>query len=122
MKIFFRELLEEVRNQPQHIREIFMWLCVVITFSVISLFWFQSTSKQFVAMVNPDRIEEERVYALNNKVTQPSLLATIGSSWTNLKLGLSDLLGAAKKSGAEQFHDDKNDPVPPNLFPTSGDK
>lgn len=122
-----KTLLEEIRNQPAHIREVFMWLCVIITFSVVSFFWFQSTAKEFVAIVNPQQAEQDRVLAEKNNSEQQSVLATIGQSAGNLKASIAELLGFATEGSGnvleftgEQTY--RSNPVPPNLFPVSKDK
>lgn len=86
-----KSLLDEIHQQPEHIRHIFMWLCVVITFSVIGFVWFRQTTKQFVALMHPEE-EQARILAEKNKPKQPSPLATIFSAWGNLRANISELL------------------------------
>ncbi len=120
-------IIEEIKNQPAHIREVFMWLCIVITFSVVSFFWFQSTAKEFVAMVNPVQAEQERALAQKNGQDQLSVLATIGQSASNFKASIAELLGFAtggsgnvlEFTGGQTYH---SDPAPPQLFPISKNK
>src|SRR5689334_19315678 len=116
-----RQLVREIRSQPQHIREIFMWLCVVVSFSIVSYFWFQSTSKQFVAFVNPEKVEAERIYAENQKKSEPSLLGNISQSLSSLKSNFSGLLGFGSNT-IEFPNNYEKDKVSPNLFPVSKDK
>lgn len=92
-----RSILDEIRNQPEHIRHIFMWLCVVITFSVVGFVWFRSTSRQFVALMNP-KAEQERILAEKNKPKQPSPFATIFSAWDNLRANISELFVGPKSN------------------------
>lgn len=122
-----RKILHEIHSQPAHIRELFMWLCVVITFSVIGFVWFRSTSRQFVALMNP-KTEQERVLAQkpetrNQKLATrklPSPLATILTSWRNLQANISELFVGPKSnleinngiSGPEK-------PVPAQKLPIS---
>ncbi len=118
-----KSLLEEIRNQPQHIREVFMWLCVVITFSMVSFFWFQSTAKEFVAIVNPEQARADRALVQKNSSDQPSVLATISQSASTLKASVLEILGLNKDNTVEftgSFY--RSDPVPPSLFPASKDK
>ena len=117
-----KQLLQEIRNQPPHIREIFMWLCVVISFSVVSFFWFQSTAKEFVALVNPEKAEASRALAQQNQKVQPSLLGNIGSTLITAKAGFYQLfsLDAGGTIKFSNFY--HKDLVPPRLFPTSKDR
>lgn len=46
------KLLDEIRQQPLHIRKIFMWCMVVITFSMVGLWYANSTKNQIVALLN----------------------------------------------------------------------
>lgn len=117
-----RTLLEEIRNQPAHIREIFMWLSVVIVFSAVSFFWFQSTAKQFVALVNPQKAKDDRALAQKNKLEQQSVLAVIGQSADTLKDGIAEFFGFTEDKTTEFIGSYRSEPIPPNLFPTSNDK
>lgn len=113
-----KSLLDEIRQQPEHIRHMFMWLCVVITFSVIGFVWFRSTSRQFVALMHPE-VAQERVLAEKNEPKQPSPFATIFSVWSNLRANISELLTGPESSleinngvnGAEKTE------VPPQKLP-----
>lgn len=136
-----KSLLEEIRSQPEHIRHIMMWLCVITSFSLVALVWFRSTQARFVAMLNPperleapaaDRFadrdlrktEEERILAAKEE-NSPSPLASIRNSFGLLRASLGELLGSSQeeilRSGEGQTL--KN----PSLnqtkgFPLSGDK
>ncbi len=92
-----RSLLEEIRQQPEHIRHIFMWLCVVITFSVIGFVWFNSTSKQFVALLHPEEAQAQAL-AEKNKPQQPSPFATIFGFWGDLRANISELIIGSKSN------------------------
>src|SRR3989344_3810178 len=115
-----RSILNEIREQPEHIRHIFMWLCVVITFSVIGFVWFRSTTRQFVALMHPEQAQE-RVLAKKNNPKHPSPFVTIFSVWVNLRADISELL-----TGPESSLEIKNGTprtekmeVPPQKLPIS---
>ena len=117
-------ILQDIRNQSPHIREIFMWLCVVITFSVVSFFWVKAESRQIVALLNP-QAQTGPVYAENSKNENSSLFGNIGKSAGNLKANLFDLLGLNKKTDVPQpnsANPQASQNVEPQLFPTSKDK
>lgn len=120
-----KSILEEIREQPPHIRELFMWVCVVITFSIIGFAWFRSTTKQFVALLHPEQIEQNQALAKakENKVTP---FATIFSSIKDLTANIGELFNLAKKAnnfeiqGKTSTNNEK--PVQPRRLPLSGNK
>lgn len=119
-----KNLLQEIRQQPPHIREVFMWVCVVIVFSVVGWAWFRQTQKQFVALLHPEQAEEARVLAEENKQKQPpSPFATIFSSLGDLRANISELFAGSKPNVLE-FGSSVNpqQEVPPNELPLSDDK
>lgn len=119
------KLFEEIRSQPPHIRELFMWLCVVITFSVIGFAWFRSTAHQFVALLNPGEGTEETSRALAGS-QQPSAFNTISQSASALKASLFDIFNVKTKPASFDTNQrdiyEKNNPIPPSLFPPTGSK
>jgi len=113
-------LLQEIKEQPEHIRHIFMWVCVVIVFSVIGFVWFRSTEKKFVALLNPEQAQEEQALAEKNKTGMPSPFATILESWGNLKANISELiLGKPSSFNVENGGMKPEETVPPQKLPLS---
>src|SRR3989344_4667277 len=107
-----KSLLQEIRSQPEHIRHIMMWLCVVTSFSLVALVWFRSTQARFVAMLNPaerleepaadrfaDRdfrkLEEDRILASKEESSSP--LASIINSFSILRASIGELLGSSQQ-------------------------
>ena len=93
-----RKLIEEIRQQPHHIREIFMWVMVVITFSVVGFVWFDSTRTRFLALVNPEEYQDTRAFAAAPDSDSP--FAAIGRSFRNLKANIADLFDGKNDSSA----------------------
>jgi cytosine/uracil/thiamine/allantoin permease len=87
-----KSLLKEIREQPEYIRHIFMWTCVIIVFSIIGFVWFKNTEKRFVALLNPSETQQERALAEKTKTQPPSPFATIFNAWENLKANISELI------------------------------
>ncbi len=121
-----RKLVSEIREQPEHIRHIFMWTMVVITFSLVGFVWFRSTSKQFVAMLNPEQAQG-RALAQNeagaNKGSQPSPFATLFNSWQNLRANISELLiGSKGDLNIDNLTVPTEEELPPQTLPLSGNK
>ena len=75
-------LLEEIRSQPPHIRELFMWLCVIITFSVVGFAWFRGTSQQLASLLHPETTALEERAIVERKPVSP---------FANLLLSFKDL-------------------------------
>lgn len=80
------KLLDEIRQQPLHIRHLFMWTMVAITFSVIGFLWFQETKNNFVALLNPKQQQEQTAVA-----SEPSPFSAIGRSLKSLQANISEL-------------------------------
>ena len=114
-------VLHEIKQQPEHIRKTFMWVLVVITFSVVGFVWFRNTEKRFVALLNPEQAEAERALAEKTKAGTPSPFATIFDAWNNLRANISELIMGRQSefnvnnSGAEP----KEEPLPPQRLPLS---
>ncbi|HLC99894.1 MAG TPA: hypothetical protein VJC11_02955, partial [Patescibacteria group bacterium] len=86
------KLLDEIREQPLHIRKIFMWTLVVITFSFIGYAWFDSTQKDFVALLNRDSVPAEQERALAQTTHEPaSPFQNIKNSISNFGANISKL-------------------------------
>lgn len=103
------KLLEEIRNQPEHIRHVMMWLCVVTTFSFVALVWFRTTETRLVAMLHPTdsleappadrfadrdlrKLAEDRILAAKQD-NSASPLASILNSFSLLRASIGELLG-----------------------------
>ena len=134
------KLLQEIRNQPEHIRHIMMWLCVVTSFSVVALVWFRTTQARLVAMLNsPERleapaadrfadrdlrkIEEERILAAREE--SPSPLASIRNSFNLLRASLGELFCSSQQevtrpTESKVFNNSNFNQT--KSFPLSGDK
>jgi hypothetical protein len=120
-----KSILDEIRRQPDHIREVFMWVFVVIIFSVVGFAWFRSTEKQFVALLNPDQAQEQRILAEKNKAKEgPSPFAMIGNSFSGLKASIAELFLGIKSNDFEIRNEGAGPTVsvPPQELPISGEK
>lgn len=119
------KLWEEIKQQPPHIREMFMWTFVVITFSIVGFVWMRSTTKQFLALVNPEYAEQSRVLAEEQDKTE-SPFATIFVAFKNLRADIGQLFDFSKRGN--DFEVIKNqrtesaDSVEAQELPLSGDR
>ena len=92
--------MKEIRNQPEYIREIFMWVSVVIVSSLVLFGWLKSTQNKIYALINPDAVAQERALAEANKANQPSLFANITGSLGGIKNSLNEFFGGEKFNSA----------------------
>ena len=114
------KLLHEIRQQPLHIRHLFMWTSVVIAFSLVGFFWFQSTKDNVVALLNPKQAQEaqSRQLAQNQQINKsPSPFALFKNSWASLTANISELWKNRSKlpKAAQQTIPS---PVAPQKLPT----
>ncbi len=116
-----RGILYEIKQQPEHIRKAFMWVLVVITFSVVGFVGFRNTEQRFVALLNPGQAQEERALAEKTKIQTPSPFATIFNVWNGLKANISELiLGRQSEFNVGNGGTGpKEEPLPPQKLPLS---
>ncbi len=119
-----RGIIKEIRQQPEHIREIFLWVLVVIFFSLIGFVWFRSTEKRVVALLNPEQTEAARVLAKEKEDNSPTPFATMFNSFNGLRANISDLFGSFPSENFELTNGvrSEDEPVPPQRLPLSEDK
>ena len=60
-------LLDDIRKQPRHVREIMFGLCVVITVSLVGMIWFRSFEEDVFVMLNTDKEIRAKFYAERDK-------------------------------------------------------
>ncbi len=116
------KLLHEIRQQPEHIRHVMMWLSVTIVFSMVGFVWFRSTQEKFVAMLHPEeykQLQEERQLARQGG---DSPLAGLWNSFGTLRASLGELLkGQSTDLVREKKALDKTQ-APAKQLPLSSDK
>ena len=116
-------LIKEIREQPEHIRHIFMWVLVVITFSVVGFAWFRSTQQKFVALLNPEAAQTSQALAEKAKPQGFSPFATIGNSLRDLEANISELVtGAHSDLNVKNAAVQNQEVLSPQRLPLSGDK
>ncbi|MBI2057876.1 MAG: hypothetical protein HYT63_02745 [Candidatus Yanofskybacteria bacterium] len=131
-------VLKEIRNQPEHIRHIFMWLCVVTSFSLVVMVWFKSTQSKFVAMLHPTEILKEvdankfadrdliKLAEQTKKTKEQgvSVFATVKDTFSLLRASISELMGSSQ-TGLEKTQKSKNSSISQPAYkglPLSGDR
>ena len=102
--------LDELRKQPKHHRELMFGLCVVTTFSLVGMVWYNSFEKNLYVLLNPEEVTDQRNLATANggapskagaeNKNVPSLLGDIGQTGKDLKASfynIFNLTGDDKK-------------------------
>ncbi len=115
------KILDEIKQQPEHIRQMFMWVLVVITFSVVGFVWFRSTEKKLVALLNPGKAQESAALAEKSEAGILSPFATIFDAWGELRANISELLLGGPTSfdvGNEEIQP-AQEPLSPQKLPLS---
>ena len=110
-----KKLLNEIREQPEHIREIFMWVMVVMTFSVVGFFTMRSTFGRLAVLINPDAADSENTTVIVKDKQNNSPLDLLGESASDIKANLSDLFKSSDDGNVEILND--AEPVPPVRLP-----
>ncbi|PJE50357.1 MAG: hypothetical protein COV29_04235 [Candidatus Yanofskybacteria bacterium CG10_big_fil_rev_8_21_14_0_10_36_16] len=108
-------ILQEIRKQPEHIREIFMWISVFVVSSLVIFTWFKSAQDDMYAMLHPEEVEQQRILAEQEKENQPSLFAAIGGSVSGFKDTILELVGV--KEDLPQQGDSGQPDVGPQRLP-----
>ena len=90
------KLLDEIRRQPLHIRKMFMWSLVVITFATFGYWRLHETGKRVTALMNP-KLETTSALAQQDlpagrQETSKSPFALIGDSLSSLRASISELV------------------------------
>src|SRR3989338_1605595 len=86
--------LDDIRKQPQHIRELMFGLSVFITVLLIGMVWFRSFQKNLYVLMNPEE-DVEKMLAVENAPV-PSLFGYVGKSFSGIKGLVSDFLSDEK--------------------------
>ena len=82
---------EDIRKQPQHIREIMFGLCVTTTVSLVGMVWFNSFQKDMYALLNPEEVQQEKFLAQEN---QKSLFGNLNKTLGDIKSTMTGFWGA----------------------------
>lgn len=87
----FMSLLNDIRKQPRHVREIMFGLCVVITVSLVGMIWFRSFEEDVFVMLNTDEQIQAKFYAERDK--NAPIYANLVNAVGGLRAVLYDAFG-----------------------------
>jgi len=104
-------MLNKIKKQPEHIREIMMWVCVSVMFFVVGGIWFASFKNNLTTMLNPETEKEVKT------AQGSSPLSFITNGFKNLKANISDLIGTIKNE--DKKVESSLPKVEPNKLPLS---
>lgn len=116
------KLIKQIREQPLHIRKAFMWTLVVVTFSFVGVMWFQTTQKNFVALLHPQdaaqqQAEADTALAAKEKTDEvASPFAVAKKAWSSLTANVSGIFSNNNTEEKERNITTPR-PVPPQTLP-----
>ena len=113
--------LDEIKKQPQHIRETMFVFCVIITISLVGIVWFRSFEEDLFVMLNPEPEKQDKFYASRQERT-PLIYANLTKVLGNMRATLYDAMGFMEdytSSGVGVEEEYKGDV---HELPLSGDK
>ena len=91
--------LDDIKKQPQHIREIMFGLSVFITVLLVGLVWFNSFQRNLYALMNTEE-DVEKILAVENAPV-PSLLGLVWQTTGEFKGLVSELFSGKKVKDIE---------------------
>ncbi|HVZ11305.1 MAG TPA: hypothetical protein VG941_02750 [Candidatus Paceibacterota bacterium] len=85
-----KSLIRDIRNQPDHVRELIALLCTVVVGVGIGVIWFHSFKHDVYALLNPkpDQSSDARSFASDTT----SLFGYIGKAFSQSKAQIEDFL------------------------------
>jgi len=95
--------LNDIKNQPQHTREIMFGLAVFITILLIGMVWFRSFQKNLYTLMNPPE-EVDKMLAVEN-APAPSLFGFIWQAAGEVKGLVSGLFNSDANVTNEHAND-----------------
>lgn len=111
-----KSLLREIRQQPPHIRKLFMWTSVVITFSLVGYIGFRQTSQNFVALLNPGDAAKQEEAVPPDPGSSP--FALLRDSWESLRASIGGAFNGNDSADTSRERPSVS-PVPPQKLPVN---
>ena len=111
------KLFKEIQGQPEHIKEVFVWLCAIIVFSVVLLAGFRQTEEKLVALINPEVFKGEETFIAKEESKLPSPLASFGEYFKSLRASVTDIFNFKGGTNEVEVKNDIKSDIPPALLP-----
>lgn len=109
------KLLDEIRQQPLHIRKLFMWCMVVITFSVVGFWYANSTKNQIAALLTTNPPAGTHASAVAEQSDNASPFALAARTFRDLRAQISSFF--VRETPAALPVPSVTAPVPPQQLP-----
>lgn len=113
--------LNEIKKQPQHVREIMFGFCVIITVSLAGIVWFRSFEEDLFVMLNPEEEKQERFYAERDQRT-PLIYASVVGALGDLRATIYNALGFFNDYSSSGTKQEPEYTGEVHKLPLSGDK
>ena len=113
-----RRLINHVRGQPDHIRELTAGFCTAVVVVLVALVWFNNFKTHTYALLNGDEPAQDKYFAANSTSLFGSILRVVGEGGADI----ASLLSGDNKKKIEIKADpkEKNEAVYP--LPVSRDR
>jgi hypothetical protein len=94
-------MLERIREQPQHVREMMFGFSVVISIALVGAVWFNGFQKDLYALLNEEEVAQERFFA-QDSVEKNSIFSVLGKTLGDMGSVVSGLWGSNAPAGGAQ--------------------
>ncbi|HWA64596.1 MAG TPA: hypothetical protein VG866_01985 [Candidatus Paceibacterota bacterium] len=110
-----KSLIRDIRNQPDHVRELLVLLCTVVVGAGIGMIWFHSFKQDVYALLNPQPEQsDDRSFASDTT----SLFGYIGKAFSQSKAQIENFIaGSDSKEPATSQESGQ-----PHALPVTGNK
>ena len=91
-----KKFIYNVREQPHHVRHIYMWVSVVIVGTIIGTIWFSTSRRYVLAVVRPSTSMSDEYYAQKERYRGRGIqgnLAQISDSFGGVFEDIGKLFG-----------------------------
>ena len=104
-----KRVINHIRSQPHHVREIATILCTVVVVVIVVWVWFSSFQKNIYTLLNPDQQSQDKVFAQESKSLFGSILETLSDGKAQISSLFSgksqtDVINTSSPSSTNQPH------------------
>jgi hypothetical protein len=118
-------MFKEIRQQPENIRELFMWLSVFIVFSLIGIVWARSFQEKMIVLLNPQLAEPEGQQSYAKVLAPFAVVRNSIRDFTSSVASLGSLVGlptSDQRMSIESAFKESQKVDNPKLLPLAGNK
>ena len=114
-------MLERIREQPKHVREIMFGFSVVIAVSLVGTLWFRDFRTDIYALMNPEEVSQEKFFVQNSGENQ-SLFSSLGETMGDISSVLTGFWGSDDSAGETGTRIENRPADKVYLFPLSEER